>query len=244
MQESNYVKKFAVISGQFLMACCLILLSSKVSYADVSCTMTPSPAADNNTVLMLAPTLTDSAGNQAGGEVDLCTSLEATQAMALGLNVEIDDAAAWGAKTQAQFATYKAIVLGDADCPTETAETTGDESVAAAVANSSIWSPAITGPVAIVGTDPVFHFIVSAGSLEEAAGLIKTAIALATSVPGKPGAYICLSCYYEFAGASTTVDVLQSFGTFTVTGAGALNAKRGTDHRHIESAGNHSCWVN
>ena len=36
MQKSNYVKKFAVISGQFLMACCLILLSTKVSYADVS----------------------------------------------------------------------------------------------------------------------------------------------------------------------------------------------------------------
>jgi hypothetical protein len=113
MQKSDYVKKFAVISGQFLMACCLILLSSKVSYADVSCTMTPSPgAADNNTVLMLAPSLTDSAGHQAGSEVDLCTSLEATQAMALGLNVEIDDAEAWGAKTQAQFANLQGDCVG------------------------------------------------------------------------------------------------------------------------------------
>ena len=69
-----------------------------------------------------------------------------------------------------------------------------DELVHAAVANQSTWSAAITGPIAIVGTDPVFHYLtgVTAG-----ATLTKNAIALATSVSGSPGAYICLSCYYE-----------------------------------------------
>jgi len=43
VQKSNFFKKFAVISGQFLIAYCLILFSSKVSYADVICTMTPAP---------------------------------------------------------------------------------------------------------------------------------------------------------------------------------------------------------
>ena len=80
VQKSNFFKKFAVISGQFLIAYCLILFSSKVSYADVICTMTPSPgAAQPDTVLMLASTLADSSGNLAGSEVDLCTSLDATR---------------------------------------------------------------------------------------------------------------------------------------------------------------------
>jgi len=224
VQKSNFFKKFAVISGQFLIAYCLILFSSKVSYADVICTMTPSPgAAQPDTVLMLASTLADSSGNLAGSEVDLCTSLEATQAMALNFNVEIDDAAAWGAKTQAQFATYRAIVLGDADCPSEKGPDfpQGDEPVHPAVANQPTWSAAITGPIAIVGTDPVFHYLngVTAG-----ATLTKNAIALATSVSGSPGAYICLSCYYETITGTQTVDVLQSFGTFTVAAGQGSNS--------------------
>ncbi len=217
MQNSTLLKKYAAMPVQWIMTCCLVFLGSQLSYA-ATCTTTPASNAPNDhTVLMLATTLTDSTGNPAG---DLCASLEAVQANALDLDVEIDDAAAWGAKTQAQFATYRAIVLGDADCPTETSGTVGDESVQAAVANQPTWSAAITGPVAIVGTDPVFHYItgVAAG-----ATLTQNAIALATSVPGSPGAYICLSCYYETISGTQTVDVLQSFGTFTVA-AGPSNS--------------------
>jgi hypothetical protein len=200
--------------------CCFVCLGSQLSFG--SCTTVIGGggvgASDNITVLMLGPTLTDSTGNPTG---NLCTSLEAVEAMAapLNYNVEIDDAAAWGAKTATQFATYRAIVLGDADCPNETAGAVGDSPVTAAKNNINVWGPVITGPVAVVGTDPVFHFIHGTGSVPTtAAQLTQNAIALAASLSGKPGAYICLSCYYETVTTSTTVDVLAPFGNFTVLG--------------------------
>lgn len=160
-------------------------------------------ASDSNTVLMLRATVTGD-----------CASLEAVQAQSLNLNVEIDDDAAWGAKIQAEFATYRAIVLGDPDC------VGGTVPITAAQNNSTTWGPAITGPVALVGTDPEFHFINDAEPQKTTtAQLTQNAIALATSVPGKSGAYISLSCYYADAAANTLVPVLAPFGTFTVQGA-------------------------
>jgi hypothetical protein len=209
-----------------ILACCFIFLSSQLSHA--TCTPVNGGggigASDSNTVLMLATTLTDNLGNPGG---NLCTSLEAVQAQAspLNLNVEIDDAAAWGAKTQTQFATYRAIVLGDADCPNETAGAVGDAPVTAAKTNISVWGPVITGPVAVVGTDPEFHYINGVGSVPTtAAQLTQNAIALAASSSGNPGAYICLSCYYETVTSSTTVDVLAPFGNFTVLANGDTTA--------------------
>lgn len=217
------MKGFGLTNHQLasvVLLCCSVCLGTQLSFA--SCATVSGGggmgASDNNTVLMLGPTLTDSVGSPSG---NLCTSLEAVQAMAspLNYNVEIDDAAQWGAKTQTQFATYRAIVLGDADCPNETAGAVGDSPVAAAKSNINIWGPAITGPVAVVGTDPVFHFINGTGSVQAtAAQLTQNAIALAASLSGKPGAYICLSCYYETVTTSTTVDVLAPFGNFTVLG--------------------------
>src|SRR6478672_3168916 len=187
-------KAFGVIPSRMIwgiLACCFIFLSSQLSHA-TACNVVLAgsgiPATDSLTVLMLATTLTDN-GNPGG---NLCNSLEATQAQAspLNLNVEIDDAAAWGAKSTAQFATYRAIVLGDPDCLYQGNTT----AITAAVSNSSVWGPAIAGPVAIVGTDPEDHFLNNTGP--DAAPLTQNAIAYATSISGQPGAYISLSCYY------------------------------------------------
>src|SRR5262245_9290051 len=59
------------------------------------------PAAGPNTVLILGSTVLNGAA-----------SLEAMQAAALGYNVEVASGADWGAKSTADFATYRAIVLG------------------------------------------------------------------------------------------------------------------------------------
>jgi hypothetical protein len=183
-------------------------------------------ASDTVTVLLLRATLASSIGT------DMCTSLEATKAQALGFNVEIDSDTAWEAKTQAQFATYRAIVLGDANCPNQNGGAVLDSPVTAAKTNKA-WQAATTGPVAVVGTDPVFH--VRNGSGPMGALLTQNAIALAASIPGKPGAYISLSCYYLNSGPGTAVDVLSpQFGTFTVVGSN----ERSTNNVTISSPSN------
>ena len=207
-----------------ILACCFIFVSSQLSHATPTCTTVAGGSgfgvADNNTVLMLAPTLTDN-GNAVG---NLCNSLEAVQANALGFNVEIDDAAAWGAKSTAQFATYRAMVLGDPNCVSGTAP------IATAESTTGIWGPAITGPVAVVGTDPEDHAIANANTPQgtTAVQLTENAIAYATSTSGHPGAYISLSCYYFTSAANTGVPVLAPFGSFTVQGQGPQTTDNST----------------
>ncbi len=197
----------------------VVLLCGFVFFSSQSARATCTPvnggsgvgATDTNTVLMLATTLTDSSGSLTG---NLCTSVEAVQANALGFNVEIDDAAAWGAKSTAQFASYRAIVLGDPNCAVTPAP------VAEAGSTTGTWGPAITGRVAIVGTDPEDHSIANGATLQgnTARQLTENAVAYATSLSGQPGAYISLSCYYFNSAANTAVPVLAPFGSFTVQG--------------------------
>lgn len=209
-------KAFGVIPSRMIwriLACCFIFLSSQLSHA-VCNTLTGGSgvgATDNITVLMLATTLKGGTDTP----TDLCTSLEVVQANALGLNVEIDDATAWGAKSTANFATYRAIVLGDPDCVATNVPITEAEST------TGTWGPAITGPIALIGTDPEFHFLNNSGA--QAAQLTENAIAFATSTSGQPGAYISLSCYYVNSPANTSVPVLAPFGSFTVQGTSNAN---------------------
>ena len=153
------------------------------------------PAPDANSVLILGSTVSGGAGSR-----------EAVFATNNGFTVVVDSGAAWGARTTADFATFRAIILGDPTC-------VGDPSpVATAVANKTVWGPAINGNVIINGTDPVYHQSQGGDSLTE--GSIK----FAADEPTKTGAYISLSCYYYSAGAATPVPVLDPFGTFTVFG--------------------------
>ncbi|HEY3281794.1 MAG TPA: hypothetical protein VGN26_05925 [Armatimonadota bacterium] len=143
-------------------------------------------------------------------------SREAQQVTALGMTFDLVTAVQWGAMTTADFAQYKAIVLGDPTCSISTT------SIAAAEANKAVWSPAITGNVIVIGTDPTFH---SAGQ-PGAVTLINRGINFAAAEPGHTGLYACLSCYYHDAASGTPVSVLSgiSGGGFTVVGQGGCPA--------------------
>jgi len=146
-----------------------------------------------NTVLILDSTVVN--GSQ---------SPEAQAAIAAGYDVEVVDTAGWSAKTTADFASYRAIVLGDPSCGSES-------DVQAAADTTAVWGPAIDGNVIIDGTDPVYHNGVE---------LTNGAVRFAADEPGKTGAYISLSCYYDGTGPMTPVPVLDALAPdgFTVTG--------------------------
>ena len=156
------------------------------------------PAASPHTVLILGKTVV-------GGTA----SLEATQATALGFDVEVASDADWAAKSTADFATYKAIILGDPQC--------GDiGAVAAAEANQTVWGPAVTSNVLVTGSDPAWH--AAHGSNKAGATKFTTDNIAFAAAGATTGAYISLSCYYAGAASGTPVPLLDPFGTFTVIG--------------------------
>jgi PKD repeat protein len=167
------------------------------------------PAAAPNTVLILGSTVLNGTA-----------SLEATQATALGYNVEVASDADWAAKSNADFATYKAIVLGGPGCSEN-----NPGPLAAAEANRTDWTPAVTGNVIVVGTDAQFH---SNTGIEGATKLSKDSIAFAAAGT-TTGAYISLNCYYGSAPPGTSVPVLDQFGPFTVEGI-VVSAACDTSH--------------
>jgi hypothetical protein len=115
-------------------------------------------------------------------------------ALALGFAVDVADATSWAALTPTQFASYRAIVLGDNDC-------TSIASYAAALANIGTWTPVINGDVITIGTDPDFH----SGSEPGAVTLMQKAMAFATSQAGETGYYADLSCILPSGGDPTTL---------------------------------------
>ncbi len=146
-------------------------------------------------------------------------SFEAQAAQALGLTVNIVDPATWDAMTTAQFNSYKAIILGDPECGSP-----GNSSpIDPATQNNTVWGPAITGNVVIIGTDPSYH---ANNGTSGALTMIKDGIKFATSIRGHTGAYISLSCYYYNTASNTPVPLLDAFssGGFTVEGVSSENA--------------------
>jgi hypothetical protein len=140
-------------------------------------------------------------------------SFEVAAAKQLNLTYELVDDATWSAKQTADFAKYKAIVLGDPTCGNLV-----DASVAQA--NTATWGAAVTGNVVLVGTDPTYHGVYG-NNKAGAAKLILKSIQLAASGSGT-GASVSLSCYYENAGSGTPVPLLNGFaqGGFKVVGIG------------------------
>jgi hypothetical protein len=156
-------------------------------------------------VVVLGPTLLDGA-----------TGPEVTEAEALGLTVDVKTAEEWAAMSAADFAAYRAIILGDPRCDTATTR------LAAAEANVDVWGPVVNGDVIVIGSDPTFHY----GSNAGATAVVQKGIALAAGQEGKTGAYITLSCYYYNASAGTPVPVLSGlsdFGGFTIVGVGGYD---------------------
>src|SRR5262245_8352657 len=129
-------------------------------------------AVTSNNVLILA-------GTVSGG----LSSIEATEALSLGLTVDVVDDATWAAMSAEQFASYRAIILGDPTCEAL------DADVLTAAGNASVWGPVINGNVVVIGSDPVFHAS-QGGEL-----VTRRGVDFAAAQPGRTGAYITLSCY-------------------------------------------------
>ena len=159
-------------------------------------------ADDSGTVLIL--------GTSVSGGAD---SLEADKARELGFDVDVVTASEWGAMSTSDFATYRAIVLGDPSC-----STSASASIGAAEDNVDVWSPAVTGNVLVIGSDPMYHSTYGPGGAQGGDEITEGGINFATAEPAATGAYITTSCYYHGTSPETPVPVLDGFGTFTATG--------------------------
>src|SRR5260370_37144231 len=100
-------------------------------------------AAKNGRVVILSTTVSPG--------VIGANSVEADAAYSQGLGVDVVSPAVWSWMSTANFAAYNAVILGDATCSSLGA-------AAPAIANRSVWGPAIDGNVIAVGTDPVYHY--------------------------------------------------------------------------------------
>jgi hypothetical protein len=148
-----------------------------------------------------------------GPSVDLgAVRNEVTIARRLGYTAAVADSIAWRALTRADFAKYDAVVIGDRGCSDG-----GSRYLNVAAATRARWTPALTGNVSVVGTDPVYHWRVD--DRVAARRLIVNGLTFATASRGS-GAYISLGCAYSGARRFTDVPLLAGFGPFTVRGQG------------------------
>ena len=153
------------------------------------------------------------------------TSREALAAEAAGYNVEVATPAQWAAKTTSDFASYRALILGDPTCAGPPLGLAA--SVGAAIANNAVWAPAVVGNVFINGTDPVFHHF-QGGNTMTTAGVTFAADAETSTGGPKTGLYVSLSCYYHETAPNTPVPLLNNLSAipaamFTVKGVGCHN---------------------
>ncbi|MEX1246696.1 MAG: myxococcus cysteine-rich repeat containing protein [Thermoanaerobaculia bacterium] len=145
------------------------------------------PAPDANSMLVL--TSVDGGGSYSAS------------ATTQGFTVVPASDAEWAARTAGDFATFKAIILGDPSC--------GGTPPAVAEANAAVWGSVIDGPILIVGTDERFHFGQGGSQLiDSGIGFVGSGTA------GQTGAYISMSCYYDGTPVSTPVPLLAPFGGF------------------------------
>jgi len=177
-----------------------LLLGSCLGAGSVS--VQAAPAADANSVLILGTTVTGGAA-----------SVEAIEAAAAGFTVEVVDNVTWAGKSGTDFASYRALILGDATC----GGTGTSPWLDAALANRATWGPEINGNVVVIGTDEVYH------DIQGGRQLTISAIAFAADEPTKTGLMASLSCYYHGTADGTAVPLLDVFGSFTVKGVGCYN---------------------
>jgi hypothetical protein len=186
---------FSTIAISLILGLSLVATSNRAerTYVESRSPMHPSPLAKN--ILIYGPSLDTFAFPN-----------EQHLASAAGHSVTVVDATTWSAMTTAQFAAFDAIVFGDPSCLAVT-----PAPLSTAVSNKSVWSSAISGPVYVQGTDPVFH-----RSLIGAQHMITSGINFVANGTGT-GLYVSLSCYYDNGSASTPVDLLTALGDFRVS---------------------------
>ena len=143
--------------------------------------------------------------------VGWANSWEAVEAQAAGFTPVVVGSHHWASMTTSNFATYRAIVLGDGQCAEES------RIYWAAAENTSTWHSAISGGnVIIIGSDPSYH-AEEVGSAAGAQTLIRDGIAFAGAVTNKTGFYFAFGCN---TGCKTTkiLDALSP-GGFSLTNA-------------------------
>jgi hypothetical protein len=155
------------------------------------------------------------------------SSVEAQQAAAQGLGVDVADAATWSSMTTAQFAAYRAIVIRDNHDSGEVSD------LAAAEANASVWGAAVNGNVVITGADPEYHADMSGGGGGDpgAVTYVNKAVGFAAGSPTQTGAYIALDGYYENVDPNGPAKVLDAFAP-----GGFLISSGSEDDIHIDPA--------
>ncbi|KAK3689803.1 hypothetical protein B0T22DRAFT_441258 [Podospora appendiculata] len=136
---------------------------------------------------------------------------ELDQAVKLGLTTHVcKDEEEWYGMTTADFAKYKAIVIPDCMCNTSltTIKFLDD--------TKKTWSPAVTGNMVIIGTDPSFH--AKWYNLPGAYAMMRDSISLVSTGKNGTGMYFSLSCYYQRTAAPMTIQSLSEIGHFQVRG--------------------------
>lgn len=110
----------------------------------------------------------------------------------------------------ADFAKYKAIIIPDCQCNTSlnTIKFLDD--------TKGIWSPAVTGNMVIIGTDPSFHH--KWFKLAGADAMMNDSIRLVSTGENGTGMYMSLSCYYQSVAAPVAISALSEIGNFQVRG--------------------------
>ncbi|HLM48786.1 MAG TPA: kelch repeat-containing protein [Myxococcaceae bacterium] len=171
--------------------------------APASVNARPEGLGSTNKVLVLGTTVFVESGRT--------ESAEESAVKRLGYAVEVVNEVQWSRMTSADFASYRAIILGDPGC-----STFNPGALFEAVKNRHVWGPVVDGNVLIVGTDPVLH-------RPNGITLLRNGVGFATAQAGKTGMYVSLSCYYHNVAPKTPVPVLEPFGRFTVSTLGACH---------------------
>ncbi|KAK3346704.1 hypothetical protein B0T25DRAFT_521066 [Lasiosphaeria hispida] len=136
---------------------------------------------------------------------------EYDQAIKLGLTAHVcKDEDEWYSMTTADFAKYKAIVIPDCLCNTSlsTIQFLDD--------TKRVWSPAVTGNMVLIGTDPSFH--AKWFDLPGAYAMMQDALSLVSMGKNGTGMYFSLSCYYQSNAAPMPIEALSEIGNFQVRG--------------------------
>ncbi len=131
---------------------------------------------------------------------------EQTEAVELGFTVTVDDEETWAARSTASFASFDAIVIGDAGCDADEAY------LDTATANRSTWAAAVTGNAVVHNFDPVAH---NDEDEAEADDLIANAISFAAGESGT-GLSLTLGCAFGSDDEGSDLPLLDPFGSFTI----------------------------
>lgn len=119
----------------------------------------------------------------------------------------LTDLGAWQSMSTQDFAAFDAIVFAECNCGP------GPNRLNFAVENRDIWSPAIEGNIAVIGTAAI-GTLAQGGPPGQQVQFIRNAINFAAGGDGT-GLYMSLSTYYAFS-SETPVEALGGLGDFRV----------------------------